>query len=84
MNHSVFNGLPTINSDMGLAKDANEDVLSIDFSSPNIAKEMHVCHLRSTIIGEDVSWMLECCNCNVHRFNHVGGWGTQFCTLANT
>ncbi|XAR67064.1 Arginine--tRNA ligase [Bertholletia excelsa] len=50
----------------------------VDFSSPNIAKEMHVGHLRSTIIGDTLSRMLEFSNVDVLRRNHVGDWGTQF------
>ena len=50
----------------------------VDFSSPNIAKEMHVGHLRSTIIGESVCRILESVGHKVHRVNHVGDWGTQF------
>jgi len=50
----------------------------IDFSSPNIAKEMHVGHLRSTIIGEAISRLLEFVGYSVLRLNHVGDWGTQF------
>ena len=50
----------------------------VDFSSPNIAKEMHVGHLRSTIIGESICRILEYVGCNVRRLNHVGDWGTQF------
>jgi arginyl-tRNA synthetase len=50
----------------------------IDFSSPNIAKEMHVGHLRSTIIGESLCRMMEYCGVDVLRRNHVGDWGTQF------
>lgn len=50
----------------------------IDFSSPNIAKEMHVGHLRSTIIGEAISRLLEFVGHSVLRLNHVGDWGTQF------
>jgi len=50
----------------------------IDFSSPNIAKEMHVGHLRSTIIGEAISRLLEFVGHTVLRLNHVGDWGTQF------
>lgn len=50
----------------------------IDFSSPNIAKEMHVGHLRSTIIGESISRLLEFLGHDVLRINHVGDWGTQF------
>lgn len=50
----------------------------IDFSSPNIAKQMHVGHLRSTIIGESLSRLLEFVGHDVMRLNHVGDWGTQF------
>ncbi|XP_048773290.1 arginine--tRNA ligase, cytoplasmic-like [Ostrea edulis] len=50
----------------------------VDFSSPNIAKEMHVGHLRSTIIGESVCRLLEWVGHDVLRINHVGDWGTQF------
>ncbi|VAH02786.1 unnamed protein product [Triticum turgidum subsp. durum] len=50
----------------------------LDFSSPNIAKEMHVGHLRSTIIGDTLARMFEFSNVEVLRRNHVGDWGTQF------
>ncbi|KAM0004779.1 putative arginine--tRNA ligase [Helianthus debilis subsp. tardiflorus] len=50
----------------------------VDFSSPNIAKEMHVGHLRSTIIGDTLARMLEYSKVDVLRRNHVGDWGTQF------
>lgn len=50
----------------------------IDFSSPNIAKEMHVGHLRSTIIGDCIARTLEFLEYDVLRLNHVGDWGTQF------
>ncbi|KAL4651852.1 arginine--tRNA ligase, chloroplastic/mitochondrial-like isoform X3 [Castanea sativa] len=50
----------------------------VDFSSPNIAKEMHVGHLRSTIIGDTIARMLEFSRVEVLRRNHVGDWGTQF------
>ncbi|XP_014260281.1 arginine--tRNA ligase, cytoplasmic [Cimex lectularius] len=50
----------------------------IDFSSPNIAKQMHVGHLRSTIIGDCVARLLEFLGHDVLRINHVGDWGTQF------
>jgi arginyl-tRNA synthetase len=50
----------------------------VDFSSPNIAKEMHVGHLRSTIIGEAICRILEAAGHKCHRINHVGDWGTQF------
>ncbi|ERN40804.1 arginyl-tRNA synthetase [Rubidibacter lacunae KORDI 51-2] len=50
----------------------------VDFSSPNIAKEMHVGHLRSTIIGDCLARVLEWRGHDVLRLNHVGDWGTQF------
>ncbi len=50
----------------------------VDFSSPNIAKEMHVGHLRSTIIGDAIARVLEFAGHDVLRLNHVGDWGTQF------
>ncbi|EZA54370.1 putative arginyl-tRNA synthetase, cytoplasmic [Ooceraea biroi] len=50
----------------------------VDFSSPNIAKEMHVGHLRSTIIGDSIARILEYLGHDVLRLNHVGDWGTQF------
>ncbi len=50
----------------------------VDLSSPNLAKEMHVGHLRSTIIGDAVARVLEFLGNDVIRQNHVGDWGTQF------
>ncbi|QTR49634.1 arginine--tRNA ligase [Candidatus Thiothrix anitrata] len=50
----------------------------IDYSGPNLAKEMHVGHLRSTIIGDAVARVLEFQGHKVIRQNHVGDWGTQF------
>lgn len=50
----------------------------VDFSSPNVAKEMHVGHLRSTIIGDTIAKTLEFCGARVLRLNHIGDWGTQF------
>ncbi|XP_034869797.1 arginine--tRNA ligase, cytoplasmic [Mirounga angustirostris] len=50
----------------------------VDFSSPNIAKEMHVGHLRSTIIGESMCRLFEFAGYDVLRLNHIGDWGTQF------
>ena len=46
-------------------------VCSLDFSSPNVAKEMHVGHLRSTIIGDTLACTLEFCGVHVVRINHV-------------
>ena len=50
----------------------------VDYSSPNLAKEMHVGHLRSSIIGDAVARVLEALGHTVIRQNHVGDWGTQF------
>ena len=50
----------------------------VDFSSPNIAKNMHVGHLRSTIQGDSICRIFEFLNYDVKRINHVGDWGTQF------
>jgi len=55
----------------------------VDFSSPNIAKEMHVGHLRSTIIGDSLCNAFELAGCSTVRVNHVGDWGTQFGMLIN-
>lgn len=50
----------------------------VDYSGPNIAKQMHVGHLRSTIIGDALSRILESVGNEVIRQNHIGDWGTQF------
>ncbi len=50
----------------------------VDYSSPNLAKEMHVGHLRSTIIGDSIARVLEYLGHRVIRQNHMGDWGTQF------
>nr|AAN10190.1 argynyl tRNA synthetase [Candidatus Fritschea bemisiae] len=50
----------------------------VEFSSPNIAKELHVGHLRSTIIGESLARLFEFLGHQVLRLNHIGDWGTQF------
>ena len=54
------------------------DCAVVDFSSPNVAKEMHVGHLRSTIIGDTLARALEYTGVKVKRLNHIGDWGTQF------
>lgn len=63
---------------LGIAPNPEPDRVIVDFSSPNIAKEMHVGHLRSTIIGDCIARILEFQGHNVLRLNHVGDWGTQF------
>jgi len=66
-----------INPDV-IAKVDNPEIIIVDFSSPNIAKEMHVGHLRSTIIGDSIARVLEFRGHRVIRLNHLGDWGTQF------
>ena len=57
---------------------AETQTVVVDYSSPNLAKEMHVGHLRSTVIGDAVARILEALGHRVIRQNHVGDWGTQF------
>ncbi len=64
-----LNGIPIVDK---------KSKIVIDFSSPNIAKEMHVGHLRSTIIGDSLARVFEIRGYEVMRLNHVGDWGTQF------
>jgi arginyl-tRNA synthetase len=63
---------------LGVPKVDLQAPVIVDFSSPNIAKEMHVGHLRSTIIGDALARVLEFRGYPVLRLNHVGDWGTQF------
>ena len=63
---------------LGVAQADPAQRVVIDYSSPNLAKEMHVGHLRSTIIGDAVARILEFLGHEVIRQNHVGDWGTQF------
>ena len=60
---------------LGVAQTDTPQRTVIDFSSPNIAKEMHVGHLRSTIIGDSLARVLEFLGHDVLRLNHVGDWG---------
>ncbi|XP_034936777.1 arginine--tRNA ligase, cytoplasmic [Chelonus insularis] len=61
-----------------LPPEVQKQRILVDFSSPNIAKEMHVGHLRSTIIGDSICRLMEYLGHDVLRINHVGDWGTQF------
>jgi arginyl-tRNA synthetase len=67
-----------LDSRLGVAVADKPQRVVVDFSSPNIAKEMHVGHLRSTILGDCIARVLEFCGHDVLRLNHVGDWGTQF------
>ncbi|WP_105902448.1 arginine--tRNA ligase [Vibrio gangliei] len=62
---------------LGIAQQAQQTIVA-DYSAPNVAKEMHVGHLRSTIIGDAVVRTLEFLGHKVIRANHIGDWGTQF------
>jgi arginyl-tRNA synthetase len=63
---------------LGAEKPIRLEKVIVEFSSPNIAKELHVGHLRSTIIGESLARLFEFLGHEVLRLNHVGDWGTQF------
>ncbi len=63
---------------IGVTQRAQPQTVVVDYSAPNLAKEMHVGHLRSTIIGDAVVRALEFRGDNVIRQNHMGDWGTQF------
>src|SRR6266446_5246904 len=66
------------NRNLGLQQTAHPQRVVVDYSGPNIAKEMHVGHLRSTIIGDALSRAIEAEGHTVIRQNHIGDWGTQF------
>ncbi len=70
-------------TNLGIDKTPHPKTIVVDFSGPNIAKEMHVGHLRSTIIGDSICRTLEFLGHNVVRQNHIGDWGTQFGMLIN-
>jgi len=63
---------------VGIAKVDEPRNVVVDYSGPNIAKQMHVGHLRSTIIGDAIARVLDFAGQNVIRQNHLGDWGTQF------
>ncbi|MHB0946384.1 MAG: arginine--tRNA ligase [Sedimentisphaerales bacterium] len=63
---------------LDIEKTSTPQTVVVDFSGPNIAKQMHVGHLRSTILGDCICRMLEAQGHTVIRQNHIGDWGTQF------
>ena len=63
---------------LGVPLAERRDKVILDYSAPNVAKEMHVGHLRSTIIGDALGRLLEALGAEVVRQNHVGDWGTPF------
>jgi arginyl-tRNA synthetase len=63
---------------LGIGRTVAPQAVVIDYSSPNLAKEMHVGHLRSTIIGDCLARTLDFLGHRVIRQNHIGDWGTPF------
>ncbi len=63
---------------LGLAPADRPQTVVVEYSSPNVAKEMHVGHLRTTIVGDAIARVLEFAGHRVIRDNHVGDWGTPF------
>lgn len=77
--HFIADQLQTLSEDETLGVQiAKQQKIVVDYSGPNLAKEMHVGHLRSTIIGDAVVRTLEFMGHDVVRQNHMGDWGTQF------
>ena len=77
----LANRLLQINTDkdrLGIEKVETPKTVVVDYSGPNIAKQMHVGHLRSTIIGDCISRLYDFEGHSVVRQNHIGDWGTQF------
>jgi arginyl-tRNA synthetase len=63
---------------LGIAQAENPRTVVVDFSAPNVAKPMHVGHIRSTVLGDAVARLLRSAGHNVITDNHLGDWGTQF------
>ncbi len=72
------NLLKSLDERAGVAVKENPIKVVVDYSSPNMAKQMHVGHLRSTIIGDTLANLFEFLGDEVIRQNHIGDWGTQF------
>jgi arginyl-tRNA synthetase len=68
----------SLDSKLGIRLSEKPVRILLDFSSPNVAKQMHVGHIRSTILGETLSRILKSLGHNVTKDNHLGDWGTQF------
>jgi len=63
---------------LGAPRPSHKKKIIVEFSSPNVAKELHVGHIRSTIIGDCLARLFEFLGQDVLRLNHIGDWGTQF------
>ncbi|MCR4671844.1 MAG: arginine--tRNA ligase [Lachnospiraceae bacterium] len=68
----------TESADYGASSEGNGQTICIDYSSPNVAKNFHVGHLRTTIIGNSLYKIFTKLSYKVERINHLGDWGTQF------
>ncbi len=68
----------SINDDFGSFEIGKDKTICIDYSSPNVAKNFHVGHLRTTVIGNSLYKIFSKLGYNVERINHLGDWGTQF------
>ncbi|MEM6886195.1 MAG: arginine--tRNA ligase [Verrucomicrobiota bacterium] len=65
-------------TNLGVTPEESPKTIVVDFSAPNVAKEMHVGHIRSTILGDSIARILKIKGHHVIRDNHIGDWGTQF------
>ena len=77
---AVGRALDTLRKDpnLGIPRVGSPETIVIDFSSPNIAKAMHVGHIRSTLLGDSLARLLARLGHRITRVNHLGDWGTQF------
>lgn len=76
--NTLVNQVLTEENDYGSQNIGNGEAMTIDMSSPNIAKPMSMGHLRSTVIGNAIANLAEKTGYNAVRINHLGDWGTQF------
>lgn len=75
---SIFNEVSRLGDRYGHFRDGQHQVVIVDYSSPNVAKNMTVAHLRSTIIGQSILKIEEAAGNVAFGINHIGDWGTQF------
>ncbi len=82
-NEFVCKSINNLDFNQIVEKTQSPKKILIDYSSPNVAKEMHVGHLRSTIIGDSLANFFESLGHNVMRINHIGDFGLQFGMMVN-
>ncbi len=78
---AVLNEVLAMGPEYGKQEIGADRLLIVEFSSPNIARKMHVGHLRSTVIGNSIHLIMKALGYHVISDNHLGDWGTQFGTL---